>query len=323
MIGRARICTGSRSPRGCDDPGSSTEFHECGLGAGGVCSLCRYPLASAVRAAPGYRGAVRLALGRTAFYWLPAVVETGDVLGANGVPTPIQETFLDLWRYLNFSGPNNAGPVLTVLVPAVAVCVFFARQVYDAAGRWSSWPLVAGVLVYVFLTVRISEPLYSRVPFLASNLWVWRVLFPMILLAVILITPRLEALPSRLRTQRLFALAAVVAVLQAAAFILWNTASYLSVRSVDLDEMLPHLAYDGERTGASVSTNTFRIQGRSEALVTSAGRFAGLRQVARTKRRSRLRRTKLTSASDSDGIGTHAMRHRWRVRRFRCRRRET
>lgn len=189
-----------------------------------------------------------LALGLTAFYWLPAVVETGDVLGANGVPTPIQETFLDLWRYLNFSGPNNAGPVLTVLVPAVAVCVFFGRQVYDAAGRWSSWPLVAGALVYVFLTVRISEPLYSRVPFLASNLWVWRVLFPMILLAVILITPRLEALPARLRTQRIFALAAVVAVLQAAAFILWNTASYLSVRSVELDEMLPHLAYDGERT---------------------------------------------------------------------------
>jgi hypothetical protein len=189
-----------------------------------------------------------LALALTAFYWLPAVIETPYVLGAGGVPTPIEETFLDLRRYLNFSGPTNLGPVLTVLVPAVAAYVLIRGDSHEGTGHLSSWPLLAGVLGYVFLTLRISEPLYSNVPLLESNLWVWRVLFQVTLLAVVFVTPRLRVLPSRVLNRRNFAIVAAICVLQAAAFILWNTAGYLSIRAIELSETLSQLENERIRT---------------------------------------------------------------------------
>jgi hypothetical protein len=189
-----------------------------------------------------------LALGLTAFYWLPAVIETKYVLGAEGVPTPLNQTFLTIWRYLNFSGPTNLGFVLTLLAPLVAGSLLLRHQVPDVPGMRSSWPLLAGILVCVFLTLRLSESLYNAFPLLAANLWVWRVLFPLILLVVIFVNSNLRALPQQLRSDIALAGLAGLAILQSVVFVLWNTATYLSARPVDIKEIEEALAVGSTRT---------------------------------------------------------------------------
>lgn len=189
-----------------------------------------------------------LALALTAFYWLPAVIETKYVLGAEGVPTPLHETFLTLWRYLNFSGPTNLGFVLTVFAPAVAGSLLLRGQAADVPGIRTSWPLLAGIFIYVFLTLRVSEPLYDAVSLLASNLWVWRVLFPMILLVVIFTIANMPALPQRLRSNTILAGLAGLGVLQATVFILWNTAADISIRPVEIQMIERELLVESQRT---------------------------------------------------------------------------
>ena len=187
-----------------------------------------------------------LALGLTAFYWLPAVIETRFVRGAEGVPTPLSETFLSIGRYLKFSGITSLGFVLTLLTPVVAGCVLLRRRVQDVPAGRAWWPLLAAIVVYVLLTLRISEPLYTSLPLLASNLWVWRVLFPMILLVVIFVTVNLPALPPRLRGDTVLRGLAVLAVLQASALVLWNTAAELSIRPMDIRDIEARLAVESQ-----------------------------------------------------------------------------
>ena len=188
-----------------------------------------------------------LALGLTAFYWLPAVIETRYVLGGEGVRTPLRETFLWIGSYLNFSGITNLGFVLTALAPVVTACLLFRGHLPQAASGRSSWPLVAGVFVYVFLTLRISEPLYTSLSFLAANLWVWRVLFPMTLLVVFFVTVNLRVLPQRLRSDTARGALAGLAALQAVVLVLWNTASELSLRHIGLREIERAVAVESRR----------------------------------------------------------------------------
>jgi uncharacterized membrane protein len=219
-----------------------------------ACAVVAYAAHTAVKRGIPYRRLLELvpplalALALTAFYWLPTVVETRYVLGAEGVPTPLRDTFLSAWSYINFSGVTNLGFVLSSLAVVVAGGLLLARRRPDAARSWSSWPLVAGIVVYVLLTLPISEPLYSALPLLAANLWVWRVLFPLILLVVIFLTANLSTLPPRLRSDTALRAMAVVAVLQAAAFVLWNSAEELSVRRIDAAEIEREVAVESRRT---------------------------------------------------------------------------
>lgn len=203
----------------------------------------RVPLRRLLRLVPLFA----LALGLTAFYWLPATVETPYVLGAEGVPTPLRDTFLSIGRYLNFSGITTLGFVLTVLTPVVAGYLLLRGRSPDVPGRRSSWPLVAAIITYVFLTLRISEPLYTSFSFLAANLWVWRVLFPMTLLVVILVTVNLRVLPRWLRSNSVFGALAALTILQAIALVLWNTASDLSARHIALGEIEAEVAVESQR----------------------------------------------------------------------------
>jgi len=169
-----------------------------------------------------------LALGLTAFYWLPAVIETRYVLGAKGVPTPLNRTFLTIQRYLKFISITNLGFVLTLIAGLVAGGLLLRLRRDNRAGRFAGWPLLAGIAIYVFLTLRISEPLYTHFPLLASTLWVWRVLFPLTLLVVIFVTSNLDVLSRRLRSDAALAAISVLAVLQAAIVVGWDTAQFFS-----------------------------------------------------------------------------------------------
>lgn len=192
---------------------------------------------------------VALALGLTAFYWLPAVIETRYVQGAEGVPTPLGETFLSVWRYLNFSGITTPGFALGVLVAVVCASMFFRRRLSETPRAIDSWPLAAGIAVYALLTFRISEPLYDAVPLLASTLWVWRVLFPMVLLIVIFVTVNFRALPDRLRGGLAPKALVGVAILQAIALVLWNTRSDLSLGLLETRNIETEVGVESRRTG--------------------------------------------------------------------------
>lgn len=200
----------------------------------------RIPFLRLLRVAPPFM----LALALTAFYWLPAVMETRFVQAGAGARTPLSETFLSIGSYLNFSGITNLGFVLSLLGPVVAFCLILRARRPDARQERSAWPLVLGILAYVFLTLRISEPLYSSYSFLAANLWVWRVLFPMVLLAVVFVTANLGVLPSWLRTGRMRGAIAGLSVLQAVAMVSWNTASELSLRHVGQQEIRDTVAVE-------------------------------------------------------------------------------
>jgi hypothetical protein len=205
---------------------------------------CGIPMSRLLRlAAP-----LALAFGLTAFYWLPAVVETRHVLGAAGVPTPVQETFLSVKRYLNFSGIRSLGLVLTLLTPIMLVRLFTARRGPAGPRRPLSWPLVAAIFVYLFLTLPVSQPLYDNIRLLASNLWVWRVLYPMTLLCVLLVTVNIDCLPTVLRKPVTLRVLALLAILQAVAMVLWNTAGELSLRRVPVQEIARTVAEQGQRT---------------------------------------------------------------------------
>lgn len=189
-----------------------------------------------------------LALALTAFYWLPAVLEMRYVLGAEGVPTPLKDTFLPPQKYLNFISVNNLGFVLDLVVAVVVARLLFRHRAADEAGKRPAWPLVAGIMVYVFLTLRVSEPLYDAIPFLAANLWVWRVFFPMALLVVIFVTTKLGALPLRLRSDMALGALAALAMLQAAVFVVWHTTQELSTRRVALEEIEREVAVESRKT---------------------------------------------------------------------------
>lgn len=183
-----------------------------------------------------------LGLALSAFFWLPAVIETRYVMGAEGVPTPLSATFLSPLSFINFSGIRNLGFVLTGVLPLLAYHLWRWRNQRDMPRGVRSWPLVAGTMAYALLTLRISAPLYETVPMLASNLWVWRVFFQMTLLAVVFIVVNFSALPARLRADRWMILAGAVGVLQAAAVVAWNSAEHLSTRALALSEIEAEVA---------------------------------------------------------------------------------
>jgi 6-pyruvoyl-tetrahydropterin synthase-like protein len=190
-----------------------------------------------------------LALALTAFYWLPAVIETRFVMAGKGARTPLEDTFLSLGSYLNFSGITNLGFVLSLL--AAVVALYFVRSVFLPSARRARacWPLVVAVLAYFLLTLRISEPLYDHVSLLAANLWVWRVLFQMTLLVVIVVVVNLGTLAESLKGDGTRAALAAIAVLQAVALVVWNTNSELSTRRLSREEIATQVAIESQRVG--------------------------------------------------------------------------
>lgn len=187
-----------------------------------------------------------LGFAMTAFYWLPAVIETKYVLGAEGVPTPLRETFLSVWRYLKFSGITSLGFVLTLLTPVVTTWVLLQGPGRHAYSNRSLWPLIAAGVAYVLLTFRVSEPLYDLLPLLASNLWVWRVVFHITLLAVLIVTIGLPVLPPRLRSKSVLRGLGVLAVLQAVALVAWNTKDEVSIRPVPIAAIEERIAVESQ-----------------------------------------------------------------------------
>ena len=216
-------------------------------------AVAAYAVYTAIRWRQPYRQLLQLvplfglALGLTAFYWLPAVIETRYVLGAEGVPTPLRETFLTIPRYFNFASILSLGFVLTLSSLAVAGCLLLVSNKAESRMQRSSWPLVAGIVACIFLTLRVSEPLYINISLLASNLWVWRVLYPLTLLVAIFTMDNCRALPSRWRSPMALNALAWLAVVQAVVFVLWHTASELSVRPFEIDEIERSLVVESQR----------------------------------------------------------------------------
>jgi hypothetical protein len=202
----------------------------------------RMPIGRFLRLVPLFA----LGLALSAFYWLPAVVETKYVLGAEGVPTPLSETFLSIGRYLKFSGITSLGLVLTLLVPVVLSWMLLRGTGPGGRTRRPWWPLLAAIAAYVFLTFRVSEPLYDALPLLASNLWVWRVLFQIVLLAVLVVAVGLPALPQRLRSRTVLGGLAAVSVLQAAALVAWNTRDEVSLRPMPVRAIEERIALESQ-----------------------------------------------------------------------------
>ena len=95
-----------------------------------------------------------------------------------------------------------------------------------------------------FLTLRLSEPLYTHLPFLAANLSVWRVLYPLTLLVAIFVTTNLAPYRRSCGAIRALGRLAGSPVLQATGFTLWNSAEELPVR---------RLEYRGDRATPSPS----------------------------------------------------------------------
>jgi len=187
-----------------------------------------------------------VALALTSFYWLPAVLETRYVLGAEGVPTPLEETFLTIPRYFKFYSILSLGFVLTAYAMAAAGSLLLRRSPEQTVPA-TTWPLAAGIIVYVFLTLRVSEPLYANVPLLASNLWVWRVLFPLTVLVVLFVFVNFRSLPGKLRGDVLLRGLALLAVLQGIVFVLFYTWSDLSTRRLGIEEINGELAKEMTR----------------------------------------------------------------------------
>lgn len=215
-------------------------------------ALLAYTVCVALRWRISTRGLLRLlllflvALALTSFYWLPAVLETRYVLGAEGVPTPLEETFLTILRYFKFYSILSLGFVLTTYAMAATASLLRPRP-SNLSALATTWSLAAGIVVYVFLTLRVSEPLYTHVPLLASNLWVWRVLFPLTVLVVLFVFVNFHSLPGKLRNQSLLHVLAVLAVCQGIVFVLFYTWSDVSTRQLGIDEINGELAKEMTR----------------------------------------------------------------------------
>jgi hypothetical protein len=229
-------------------------FHPLSFMNAGI-ALAVYALFDAMQRGTPYGQLLRLlpplalALGVTAFYWAPAVIETRYVLGGEGVPTPLRDTFLSLWSYVNPTSITTPGFSLGLLAFLVLASLLARRRAPDTPPISRSWPLLAGIAAYFLLTLRPTEPLYEHVPLLASNLWVWRVLYPMILLTVVFVFANLAALPERLRNGAAQQLIAGVAVLQAVTLVVWNTWADLSLLPMDTRTIERNVGVESQRTG--------------------------------------------------------------------------
>ena len=132
--------------------------------------------------------ALLLGLGGSAFFWLPAFFERSAIQfnRANSAwPFLYFNNFLPLKQLLAL--PRNADPSLlndwppralgSLLLGAALVGAVLAWR----RGKWARW-LVGFLLFtlagYVFLTVSLSEPLWTAVPQLAAFQFPWRFLAP-------------------------------------------------------------------------------------------------------------------------------------------------
>ena len=144
------------------------------------------------------RGALGLLLGigGSAFFWLPAIFERSAIQfdrASSAWPFLYVNNFLPLEQLLAL--PRNADPSLLndwpprglgilLLIVALAGAALAWRRA--KSNRWVVGFLLLGLAGYLFLTVSLSEPLWTAVPQLAAFQFPWRFLAPASFLAAFL-----------------------------------------------------------------------------------------------------------------------------------------
>lgn len=188
-----------------------------------------------------------LALGLTAFYWLPAVIEKQYVAGAEAMPIKIFDTFLGIRRYLNIAAMSNLGFTLTLSMMLSFILFFFGKKIRAAIVDPSAALLVVGIGVYVFLTLPYSRFVWESVHLISSNAFVWRLVFPLTILTVIFVCISVRPFLGWPAARRLLATVAILSVTQGIVFSIWQSHEYLSAYGISDEQVQELLAKERDR----------------------------------------------------------------------------
>ena len=188
-----------------------------------------------------------LTLALTAFFWLPAVIERQYVMGAEAMPVDISDTFLGIRRYLNVTAMANLGLTLTWTLILSLILHFFSRKIRATKVDPSAALLIIGIGAYVFLTLPYSRFVWNEVPLISSNTFVWRLVFPLTVLAIIFVCITARAFSAYPLAQRVLTAVAILSVAQGVVFINWQSHEYLSIHRITEEQVEENLAKESDR----------------------------------------------------------------------------
>lgn len=124
----------------------------------------------------------------TSFFWLPALIENKYVLGVKGLQVDPLNTFISIKDYFSFRTLQSLGLLLTLgVILSIFWVLYSLIAKKDIEYRKRAY-LVIGIVLYFVLTLPLSKSVWEHAPFIRSNIFVWRLLFPLTLLSVLLLT---------------------------------------------------------------------------------------------------------------------------------------
>jgi hypothetical protein len=145
-----------------------------------------------------------LLLVDSAIYLIPALVEKKYVyLHHRGLVIFRPETFLALKDYLHFGDFRNPGFLVTAgIILSLGFMLFGGRRRREGDNIVAIGASLASILMYAFLTTRISAWVWEKADFLRGNQFPWRMIQPLTFFGVMCAVMVLENLFSRIPAAR-------------------------------------------------------------------------------------------------------------------------
>lgn len=155
----------------------------------------------------------------TIFFWLPAVIEKQYVMGSLGVRAQYFDSFIDLRQYFYVYDYRNLGLLLPVLIIGILFArIYFTIFKHQTLLNRSALLLIA-IAIYSFLTHRFSGPIWDNLQIIQSNIFVWRLLYPLSITAILYVVINIASISNIHLSYKVAFVIGILSIVQGAVFL--------------------------------------------------------------------------------------------------------
>lgn len=204
---------------------------------------------------------VLCSLALTSFFWLPAFIEKRYVLGKDAFRFSFRDTFFD---FINFLEPSSGlGPGFFLSVFFIFSILFSIYLIQSKKGKYPFNILLITIsaFIYLFLLSDLSLFIWDDFKFLQSNIFVWRLLFPLSVMIVLCVTLHFSLLPNQyLRKIPLWVIAFLL--ITHAGFFLYNNRHKMALFNKSERSTIDRTIHDyrNKQKGSGISEYLPRIE---------------------------------------------------------------